>query len=284
MQGLWKLCFKAPLQLEKMHGPQIVNTEGKHRRFWDSFDSKNFFDLQCESLVDVDPMDVECLLLSKARLESNKGKGLVRNVYLFKGIHKKHGKKHSVVQEMYGFLKSMIDVIIESKSVISPAPFTSVAAIEVQTVMEMVLSLPGVQLSHRLHMFSSLFFMENQSVMSMFAENKQDKTLQWLWLEKQEVDFKISDELVHAAYLAGYASVIAYMEMYMNKVSMHTNVQIGSHEDNDIGQRLSRRDSCESSKGGYYDEMTYVISSLDESEMKEFRNNITASIYVILPS
>ena len=42
--------------------------------------------------------------------------------------------------------------------------------------MKMVLSLPRVQLGHRLHMFSFLFFMENQSVMHMFATNKHDKT------------------------------------------------------------------------------------------------------------
>ncbi|KAL0015437.1 hypothetical protein SO802_002506 [Lithocarpus litseifolius] len=262
-----------------MHGPQRVSTEGKHRRFWDSFDSKKFFDLQCESLVDVDPMDVECLLLSKARPESKKGKGLVRNVYLFKGIHKKHGKKHSVVQEMYDFLKSMIDVIIESKSVISPAPFTSVAAIEVQTVMEMVLSLPGVQSSHRLHMFSSLFFMENQSVMSMFAENKQDKTFQLLWLEKQY------DKRPNFWWIVLVLKGLIVQERYpMKKGFLAPFKGERSHEDNDIGQRLSRRDSCESSKGGYYDEITHVISSLDESEMKVVWNNIIASICEILPS
>ena len=39
------------------------------------------------------------------------------------------------------------------------------------------------------------------------------------------MSFEISDELLHATYLAGYANVIAYMETYMNKVPMHTNVQ-----------------------------------------------------------
>ncbi|KAK9991085.1 hypothetical protein SO802_026070 [Lithocarpus litseifolius] len=93
--------------------------------------------------------------------ESNKGKGLARNVRLFKGIHKKCGIKRSAVQEMFDSLKSMTDVIIESKSVSSPTKFTYGTAIEVQIVMGMVLSLPGVQSGHRLHMFSSLFFMEN---------------------------------------------------------------------------------------------------------------------------
>ena len=39
--------------------------------------------------------------------------------------------------------------------------------------------------------------------------------------------FEITDELVHASYLARYASVITYMKMYVNKVPMHTNVQQG---------------------------------------------------------
>ena len=38
------------------------------------------------------------------------------------------------------------------------------------------------------------------------------------------MSFEISDELVHATYLARYASVIVYMKTYMNKVPMHTNV------------------------------------------------------------
>ena len=41
----------------------------------------------------------------------------------------------------------------------------------------------------------------------------------------REMSFEISDELVYVAYLAGYASVIANMETYMNKVPMHTNIQ-----------------------------------------------------------
>ena len=44
----------------------------------------------------------------------------------------------------------------------------------------------------------------------------------------REMSFEISDELVYAAYLVGYSSVIAYMETYMNKVPMHTNVQMGN--------------------------------------------------------
>ena len=50
--------------------------------------------------MDIDKMDVECPLLPRAGPESNKGKGLARNVWLCKGIQKKHGKKCSVMQEM----------------------------------------------------------------------------------------------------------------------------------------------------------------------------------------
>ena len=46
----------------------------------DSSDRKEFVDPQCQSLMDVDPMDVECPLLSRVGLEMNKGKGLARNV------------------------------------------------------------------------------------------------------------------------------------------------------------------------------------------------------------
>ena len=41
----------------------------------------------------------------------------------------------------------------------------------------------------------------------------------------REMGFEITDELLHASYLAGYASVITYMKTYVNKVPMHTNVQ-----------------------------------------------------------
>nr|POE84039.1 hypothetical protein CFP56_39431 [Quercus suber] len=125
----------------------------------DSSDSKKFVNLQCQFPVDVDPMDVECPLLSRVRPEMNKGKGLARNVQLFKGIHKKRGRKRLVVQEMSDSLKSMTDVIIESKSISNPAPFTSTTTIEVQAVMDLVLSLPRVQSGDHLHMFIPIFFM-----------------------------------------------------------------------------------------------------------------------------
>ena len=104
----------------------------------DSSDRKEFVDPQCQSLMDVDPMDVECPLLSRVGPEMNKGKGFARNVQLFKGIHKKSGKKRSVAQELSDSLKSMTNVIIESKSVSSSAPFTSTTTTKVQAVMDMV--------------------------------------------------------------------------------------------------------------------------------------------------
>ena len=76
-------------------------------------------------------MDVECPLVSRVGPEINKGEGLARNVHLFKGLYKKCGKKHSIVQEMSYSLKSMTGVIIECESVSSPALFTFATTIKV---------------------------------------------------------------------------------------------------------------------------------------------------------
>ena len=59
---------------------------------------------------------------------------------------------------------------------------------------------------------------------------------------------------------------------------------IKTHEDNDLGQGLSRGGTCQSSKGGYCNEMTHVIFCLDELEMKVVLNNIIASICGMPPS
>ena len=59
---------------------------------------------------------------------------------------------------------------------------------------------------------------------------------------------------------------------------------IRAHENNDLGHGLSTWGIFGSSKGGHYDEMAYVISSLDKPEMKVVRNNITASICGMPPS
>ncbi|KAL0016259.1 hypothetical protein SO802_003328 [Lithocarpus litseifolius] len=138
--------------------------------------------------------------------------------------------------------------------------------------MEMVLSLPGVQVGDRLHMFSTFFFLNNLDGRNMFAANVQRKEVQLRWLERQfemnpqwhvllrksaclqlriifvlvvrihffvslldlvvrfhfwDAEFEISDDIVLATYVAGCASVVAYMKTYMTKVPMHTNIQIG---------------------------------------------------------
>ena len=36
----------------------------------------------------------------------------------------------------------------------------------------------------------------------------------------------MSNDIVLATYLAGCANVVAYIDTYMNKVPMHTNLQI----------------------------------------------------------
>ena len=63
----------------------------------DSTDSKEFVDPQCQSSMNVDPMEVEGPSLSRVGLTVNKGKGLASGVRLFRGICKKPRKKHSVV-------------------------------------------------------------------------------------------------------------------------------------------------------------------------------------------
>ena len=68
----------------------------------------------------------------------------------------------------------MTNVILESKSVGNLVAFTFAVAIEVQTIMETVLNLPRVHLGHCLHMFSTLYFTKNQSVMNMFVSIKRD--------------------------------------------------------------------------------------------------------------
>ena len=57
---------------------------------------------------------------------------------------------------------------------------------------------------------------------------------------------------------------------------LHNFIRV--HENSDLKRGHSARGTYGSSEGGYYDEMTHVISSLDELEMKVVRNNITASI------
>ena len=140
-------------------------TEGSR----DSTDNKKFVDPQGEPPAKVDPMEVEGPSFSKVGPTMNKGKGLASDVYLFKGICKKPRKKRLVVQEMFNSLKSISDVIVKSRSVSTHTLFASTAAIKVKAIPNMVLSLLGVQLNDRLHLFSTCFFMGNAKGRIMFA-------------------------------------------------------------------------------------------------------------------
>ena len=141
------------------------STEG----FGDSAYSTEFVDPQCQPSVNVDPMEVKGPSLSRAGPAVNKGKGLASDVHLFKPICKKPRKKCSVVQEMSDSLKSISDVIAESSSVSTRTPFASTTATEIKAILDMVLSLPGVQLGDHLHLFSTLFFMEKVEGRHMFV-------------------------------------------------------------------------------------------------------------------
>ena len=142
----------------------------------DVADDKEFVDPQCEpSANSVDPM-VEGPALCRARPAVDKGKGLASGVQLFRGICKKPRKKRSTIQEMSKSLKSMSDVIVESRSVSTHnTPFRTTAANEMQAIMDMMLSLPRVQAGNRLHMFSTFFFVNNVDCRNMFAANVQRK-------------------------------------------------------------------------------------------------------------
>ena len=120
-------------------------------------------------------MEVEGPSLSRAGLAVNKGKGLASGVHFFKGIHKKPRKKCSIVNEMSDSLKNISDVIIESISVSTRTTFAFTAIAEVKVVMDMALSLPGVQSNDCLHIFSSFFFMGNQEARNMFVAHSHQK-------------------------------------------------------------------------------------------------------------
>lgn len=157
------------------------STEG----FKNSIDNKEFVDPQCQPSVNVDPMEVEGPSLSRAGLAVNKGKGLASGVHLFRPICKKLRKKHSVVQEMSDSLKNISDVIVESRSVSTRTPCASKATAELKSILDMVLSLPMVQLGDRLHLFITLFFMEKVEGRNMFIALGDKKDVQLKWLEMQ---------------------------------------------------------------------------------------------------
>ena len=121
-------------------------------------------------------MEVEGPASSKERPTMDKGNGLARGVQLFRRICKKPRKKRSTIQEMSNSLKSVSDVIVESRSVSTHnTPFRTTATNEMQAIMDMVLSLPGVQAGDRLHMFGTFFFVNNVDGRNMFVANVQRK-------------------------------------------------------------------------------------------------------------
>jgi len=66
-------------------------------------------------------------------------------------------------------LKSISDIIVESRSVSTRTPCASKATAELKSILDMVLSLLGVQSGDRLHLFSTLFFMEKVEGRNMFV-------------------------------------------------------------------------------------------------------------------
>ena len=150
----------------------------------DSANSKEFVDPQCQPSVNVDPMDVEGPSSSRARPTVNKEKGLASGVHLFKPICKKPRKMRLVVQEMSDSLKSISNVIVESRSVSTRMPFASTTTTEFKAILDMMLSLPRVQSSNHLHLFSTLFFMEKVEGRHMFAALGDNKDVQLKWLER----------------------------------------------------------------------------------------------------
>ena len=151
----------------------------------DSTDSKEFVDPQCQPSANIDLMEVEGSSLLKAGPAVNKGKGLASDVHIFRRICNKPRKKCSVVQEMSDSLKNISDVIVESKSVSTRTLFASTTAAKVQAVMDMVLTLFGMQSGDHLHMFNTCFFMGNQEARNMFVAQRHQKEIQLKWLEMQ---------------------------------------------------------------------------------------------------
>ena len=135
----------------------------------DSTYSTKFVDPQCEPFVNVDTMEVEGPSSSRAEPVVSKGKGLTTSVHLFKPMCKKSRKKCSVAQEMFDSLKSISNVIVESRSVSTRMDIASTVTTQVKAILDMVLRLPGVHLGHYLHLFSTLYFMEKERHRHMFA-------------------------------------------------------------------------------------------------------------------
>ena len=82
-------------------------------------------------------------------------------------------------------LKSISNVIVESRSVSTRMDIASTATTQVKAILDMVLSLPGVHSGHYLHLFSTLYFMEKERGRHMFAALGDNKDVQLKWLEKE---------------------------------------------------------------------------------------------------
>ena len=78
-----EIMFEGTIAIVKNAWPQVVKYQRKTPKVLGTLlMAKTFVDPQCESSMDIDPMDVECPLMSRAGLESNKGKCLATNVRL----------------------------------------------------------------------------------------------------------------------------------------------------------------------------------------------------------
>ena len=82
-------------------------------------------------------------------------------------------------------LKSISDVIVESRSVSTHMDIASTAITQVKAILDMVLSLPEVYTGHYLYMFNTIYFMEKESGRHMFEALSDNKELQLKWLEKE---------------------------------------------------------------------------------------------------
>lgn len=82
-------------------------------------------------------------------------------------------------------LKSISNVIVERSSVSGRPPLAPTATAQVKSILDMVLSLPGVYSGHYLHMFSTIYFMEKDKGRHMFEALSDDKDVQLKWLEKE---------------------------------------------------------------------------------------------------
>ena len=80
-------------------------------------------------------------------------------------------------------LKSISDVIVESRNISTRTPFASTTTTEFKAILDMVLSLPGVQSGDHLHLFSTFFFMEKVEGRHIFAALGDNKDVQLKWLK-----------------------------------------------------------------------------------------------------